>query len=712
MTSVDGETYHFQAEIAQLMSLIINTFYSNKDVALRELLSNSSDALDKYRYEYIRSNKTQIDDSNLHIEIIPDKENKTLTIIDNGIGMTKLSLVNDLGTIARSGTKAFMEALQSGADISMIGQFGVGFYSAFLIADKVTVTSKNDDDDQHIWASTASGTFSVQLDTTGERLERGTRITLYLKEDQTEYAEERKIKEIVKKHSQFIRYPIKLHVEKTREKEVSDDEADDKPVEEDQQQQQKEEEEQEGDDDAKVEEVKETKKKTKKIQEKYIDQEVLNKVQPLWTRNPDKVTKEEYAELYKTMTNDWQDHLAVKHFSVEGQLEFRAILFFKQRASMDLFQKSRKRNNIRLYVRSIFIMDESETFLPEYMNFVEGVVDSEDLPLNISREMLQQTKILKVIRKNLVKKVIELMEEVYDNPDTRKTFYEQFSKNIKLGIHEDSTNRDKLADFLLFHTSTSGDEMVFLKDYVSRMKPDQKDIYYITGESREIVASSVYLEAFKRRGLEVIFMVDPIDEYCVQQLKKYQDKNIVCITKEGLEIPEAEDDKKAFEEKKTKFESLCKFLKENLTGVESVTVSKRLFSSPCCIVTGQYGWTANMERIMKAQALTDHKSLNYMSSKKHLEINPDHKIVDDLRAKLEADPESGLVRDISRLLFDVALIESGFSLTHPEAFAHRVQNMISFGLGLGDLQVPDNVDVSSAPAAETAQDNLKMEEVD
>lgn len=706
------ETYAFSADINQLLSLIINTFYTNKEVFLRELISNASDALDKIRYESLTDKSVLEKEPNLEIRVSFDKANNQLLIQDTGIGMTREELIKNLGTIAKSGTKAFLESLTAGADISMIGQFGVGFYSAYLVADSVKVISKNNKDEQYCWESTAGGSFVVSTDNSVE-LKRGTSIILTLKEDMKSYLEEAEIKRLIQKHNQFIDYPIYVQTSKTRQVEVDvedtvEDEKDDNKVEELPE-----------NDDVKVEEVEEARDPPKKktVTEEYNDWDFVNEQKPLWTRNAKDITDEEYGKFYKAISGDYEEHLDVSHFSVEGQLEFKGILYVPKRAPYDLFDgANKKRNNIKLYVRRVFITDNCEDIIPEYLSFIKGVIDSEDLPLNISREMLQQNSIMKVIKKNVMKKALELFQKIAEDPEKYKKFYEQFSKNIKLGIHEDSKNRDKLASLLRYETTKSGEVLSSLDEYIGRMKEGQKGIYYIAGESKKSIIHSPFLEKLVKKDLEVLYLVEPIDEYITQQLKEYSGHKMVCITRENLEL--GDEDKVAFEVLTMEFEKTCQHIKTVLgEDVSKVVLSNRLDKSPCVLVTGEFGWSANMQRIMKAQALGNNQNMMYMMSKKTLEINPYNNIIKKIKSKLDNEDsnESKTTNDLIHLLYDITLQSSGFTLDDPSLFTNRILKLINLGLGMDDED--DVTPVDDAIVEDTGKEGVSeevstMEEVD
>ena len=722
------ETFAFQAEINQLLSLIINAFYSNKDVFLRELISNAVDALDKVRYETLSkgSAASELETGELAVRISGDKDALKLIIEDTGIGMTKDELVKNLGTIAHSGTRTFIEAVKAGnADVSLIGQFGVGFYSAFLVADRVEVISKHaGSQDAYKWESNAGGSFQVgMVEDNVSEIARGTRIILHLKEDMGEYAEEQKIREIIKKHSEFSTFPIYLNVKRTREEEVTDEDTEDKDTEDkDTEDKDTDGEIEEIDDKENKEDDKENEKPKKMRTVEYFEYEHLNKIKPLWMRKPDEVSEEDHTALFKSLSSDWEPPLGVKHFEVDGNVQFRAVLYVPKNSPVEMFQQKKKKN-IKLYVKKVFVTDDADQLVPDYLNFIHGIVDSDDLPLNVSREMLQQNKIMGNIRKNLIKKCIEMFRDISESPEKYVHFYKKYSKNIKLAVHDDSTNRDKFTELLRFHTtktvleasSTTDDSiknMCSLSDYVSRMKDGQESIYFVTADCVESARNSPCIEKLTKLGYEVILMVDPMDEYLMQVLSEYQGKRFSCCSRAGLTIP----GEKMLEELDKDHEKIIKVIKEILGDkVHRVHVSNRLVQSPCVMVTDSYGWTANMERIVKAQALRDSDDFmaQYMVGKRIFEINAGSDIVKSIESRIESECKDAIsqpVRNLIGMIYKTALISSGFSLDDPIGYAHKVFSMMRVGMSGEDAD--DNHDSDAQEPADMPDEESMLEQVD
>jgi molecular chaperone HtpG len=645
---METETYAFSADINQLLSLIINAVYSNKEVFLRELISNASDALNKVRYESLKNPSYLDNDNNLEIRISFDKANRILIIKDTGIGMTKDELVNNLGTIASSGTKKFLESLADTNGSQFIGQFGVGFYSGYLVADKIVVISKHNDDEQYMWQSTGNGTFDIQLEEKDYQLKRGSILMLHLKEDMNEYLEDSKITGLIKKHNQFIEFPIFIETQKTREVELEETEEGKEP---------------------------------QKVSETYFEYDQANKDKPLWCRNNKDVTEDEYSEFYKSMTGDYDTYLDVSHFNIEGQVEFKGLLYIPKRSPIDLFDGQTKRKGmIKLYSRKVFITDDCEDLLPEYLKFVKGVIETEDIPLNISRETLQQNKIIKIIGKNIMKKVFEMFNKISEDPDNFRTFYEQYNKSIKMGVHEDSTYRNKLVPLLRFETSNSNGDLISLDDYIENMKDGQTSIYYITAESVKSISNSPFLEKLRAKNYEVIYMCDPLDEYITQQVRDYKDKKLVCITKENTDIGNNESENEEYEKLKDEFKNVCDYMKSTLSDeVEKVIVSNKLSDSPCVLSTSEFGWTANMQRILKAQTFNK-PEMNYMMGRKVLEINPNNRIIQKIKNRLDNDRMDSELLDLVTLLYDITLQASGFTVEDPSKFSNKVLKLIDNGL--------------------------------
>ncbi|XP_058070649.1 heat shock protein 90-6, mitochondrial [Magnolia sinica] len=668
-----AEKYEYQAEVSRLMDLIVHSLYSNKEVFLRELISNASDALDKLRFLSVTEPDLMKEAVDLDIRIQTDNDNGIVTITDTGIGMTKEELVECLGTIAQSGTAKFLKALKdskdAGADNNLIGQFGVGFYSAFLVSDKVVVSTKSPKSDkQYVWEGEANASsYTVREETDPEKLiPRGTRLTLYLKRDDKGYAHPERIQNLVKNYSQFVSFPIYTWQEKgfTKEVEVDEDPAEAKK---------------DGEDDTKAEK----KKKTKKVVERYWDWELTNETKPIWLRTPKDVSTEEYNEFYKKTFNEYLDPLASSHFTTEGEVEFRSVLFVPAMTPMgreDVVNPKTK--NIRLYVKRVFISDDFDGELfPRYLSFVKGVVDSNDLPLNVSREILQESRIVRIMRKRLVRKAFDMILGISmsENKDDYDKFWENFGKHLKLGCIEDHQNHKRIAPLLRFFSSQSENELISLDEYVENMKPEQKNIYYIASDNLTSARNTPFLERLLEKDFEVLFLIDPIDEVAIQNVKSYKEKNFVDISKEDLDLGDKNEEKE--KEIKQEFGRTCDWIKKRLGDkVASVQISNRLSTSPCVLVSGKFGWSANMERLMKAQTLGDTSSLEYMRGRRVFEINPEHPIIRDLNAASWSCPDDPEAQRAIDLLYDTALISSGFTPENPSDLGGKIYEMMGMAL--------------------------------
>ncbi|KAK8567471.1 hypothetical protein V6N13_105436 [Hibiscus sabdariffa] len=689
-----GETFEYQAEVSRLLDLIVHSLYSHKEVFLRELVSNASDALDKLRFLSVTEPSLLGDAGELEIRIKTDPDNGTITITDTGIGMTKDELVDCLGTIAQSGTSKFLKALKEnkdlGADNGLIGQFGVGFYSAFLVAEKVVVSTKSPrSEKQYVWEAIAdSSSYVIKEETDPEKLlNRGTQITLYLRsDDKYEFSDPTRIQNLVKNYSQFVSFPIYTWQEKSRTVEVEEEEA---PKE-----GEGEEEKPEG----------EKKKKTTKT-EKYWDWELANETKPIWMRNPKEVEKDEYNEFYKKTFNEFLDPLGYTHFTTEGEVEFRSVLYIPGMGPLNNEDVTNsKTKNIRLYVKRVFISDDFDGELfPRYLSFVKGVVDSDDLPLNVSREILQESRIVRIMRKRLVRKTFDMIQEISEseNKEDYKKFWENFGRFLKLGCIEDTGNHKRITPLLRFYTSKSEEELTSLDTYVENMSENQKAIYYLATDSLKSAKTAPFLEKLVQKDIEVLYLIEPIDEIAIQNLQTFKEKKFVDISKEDLELGDEDEVKER--ETKQEYNLLCDWVKQQLGDkVAKVQISKRLSSSPCVLVSGKFGWSANMERLMKAQALGDTASLEFMRGRRILEINPDHPIIKDLNAACKNAPESSDAKRAVDLLYDTALISSGFSPDSPAELGNKIYEIMAMALGgRWGRSEDDGIETSETSAAET-----------
>lgn len=717
--STKKESFEFQAEVSRLMDIIINSLYKNRDVFLRELISNASDALDKLRFLAVSNKELMEDNKSMDIKISFNEELKTLTIKDSGIGMTRTELVNNLGTLAKSGTKKFMDALGEGADMCLIGQFGVGFYSVYLVADKVRVITKNPEDVQYIWESTAESSFTVATDPRGNTLGRGTEITMFLKEDAFEYLSQGRIEEIVKKHSEFITFPISLYKKTTEVVEVVEEEKE--PV--------------VNEDGFEVEEEEEEKAAPKTEKVDKWDWEVLNGDVAIWARDSKEISDEEYQAFYKVISKDQSDAQTWIHFKAEGEIEFKSIIYIPSSAG-DTYEKYNDlKAGVRLYVKKVLIADDFEDLLPKYLNFIKGVADSDDLPLNVSRETLQTHKILKVMSKKLVRKVLEMLRKLSTGKQVSKEsddgeeeeekavedashpyikFWEQFGKSIKMGCIEDAANRSKLAKLLRFKSSKSGEGYTSLDSYTEKKPEWQKGIYYIAAETLEAAKKSPFVEVALRKGIEVLYLSDPVDEYVMQNLGDFDGLKFQSLTKDGLKFgDENEVDLKAKSKAyKEAFKPLTAYLADLLKGkVNKVSVSQRVDTTPSIITTGQYGHTANMERIMRAQTFADPQAYKSMMAQKTLEVNPRHPLVAELNRLVASDPDSQSTKDLAHILYDTALMTSGFTHDETDDFSARMYRTLATILKVESMDLLPEVEIPVEEEVVEVDEDEEEEEI-
>ena len=682
-----SETFSFDTDISALLKLIINNFYSNKDIFLRELISNSSDSIDKYNHFCI-TNKPDNKVDNC-ITLLPDKENKELHIIDTGIGMNKEELIKNIGTIASSGTKAFMEKVK---DSNLIGQFGVGFYSAFLVSKEVSIITKKTDSGYFKWTSDAGGQYVIEELTEDNikdhihpdyNLTQGTIIKCLLTDEAVDkYTDVNKLKSIVKEHSQYINYPIKIFIKREETKEVEDEEAlleedvtvtdgtsnvDSSNV-----------------DNVTIEDIEEKPKKMKKIIETVKEFQLINEHKPIWTRSSNELKEEDYYAFYKSLTNDNEKPYTYKHISGEGQIEYKGIMYLPKKIKNNVFERGVTQNNIKLYVRKVFVSDNSAVLCPEWLHFISGIVDTDDLPLNVSREILQENKVIKVIKKAVVKKSIDMLKSAMNDMDNYLKIYKTYQKNIKLGVYEESGDRERVSDLLMFYSANSPDKMITFDDYITSMNENQKHIYYIAGDNMDILKTSPFLDRFKKNDLDVLFMTDPVDEYMCQRLMQYKECTLTCITKGDIELPNTTDaDKEVIKKQKEEYKSLCDYIKRLYTNFSDVKITNKVAELPCIVSSPENGFSANMEKIIKSQTLGQTDNANVMLNKRVLEINPLHPIIKKIK-NINDTEEYNSLRDLLDLVINSALLYSGYQIIKPVDFSKKVLNVVMLGMDIND----------------------------